>query len=140
MQQTPNSMVTVDAIYFPVKEEKPYLIPIQCSPSPNLASGPCPVPFFDNAFFKCHFSSLTLTQGLNQEPLRFPLQVWYDNAALSRKDPVNRAVSRITSGQAIRPWCGPVVVLKFSGSRQQAYSPATLNDLPALSAYFLGFK
>lgn len=139
MTPTPNQMVTVTAIYFPINEEKPRLITVDCMPPSDTSLGPCPSPMVQS-WFTGRTSSLTLTQGLNQEPLRFPLQVWYDSDALSRGAPVNRAIYRITSGQAGRAWSGPVVVLKFSGSRRQSYTEASLNDLPALSAYFLGFK
>lgn len=85
-------------------------------------------------------SDIVLTQGLNQEPLRFPLHIFYCPTALRNGMPVNRAIFRITSGAAQRAWSGPVVVLKFNGSRRQSYTDATTNDLPALSAYFLSFR
>jgi len=83
---------------------------------------------------------MVLTSGLNGEPLRFPLHIFFDPLALSRGSPVNRAIYRITSGAAPRPWAGPVLVLKFNGSRRQNYTDASTNDLPALSAYFLSYK
>jgi len=140
MTPTPNSVVSVTAIHFPSNEDKPRLVTVNCMPPADLSSGPCPTPLVQPWFPDGRYSHLTLTQGLNQEPLRFPLQVWYDSDALSRGSPVNRSVYRITSGQANRAWSGNVVVLKFSGSRRQGYSEASMNDLPALSAYFLGFK
>lgn len=85
-------------------------------------------------------STIILGQGLNGEPLRFPLQIWYCAVSLQRGSPVNEAIRRITSGAAMKPWCGPVVVLKYSGSRRQGYSDAGSNDLPSLSAYFLAYN
>jgi len=79
-------------------------------------------------------------QGLNGEPLRFPLQVWYSPTMLTRGHPINRAIIHVTSGAAEKPWAGPVVVLKYNGSRRQGYMDASVNDLPALSAYFLSYK
>jgi hypothetical protein len=84
--------------------------------------------------------SIVLTTGLNGEPLRFPLHLWYSPSALSKGSPINRAIYHITSGAAAKQWCGTVVVLKFNGSRRQGYSDAGSNDLPALSAYFLAYK
>lgn len=136
----PNQTISVTAIYFPVNEEKPRLISIECIPPADLSVGPCPSPIIEGWFPHGRPSSLTLTQGLNQESLRFPLQVYYDAEALSRSHPINRSVYRITSGQAPRPWHGAVVVLKYSGTRRQCYADASLNDLPALSAYFLGYN
>lgn len=136
----PNQTISVTAIYFPVNEEKPRLVSIECIPPSDLTMGPCPSPIIQAWFPHGQCSSLTLTQGLNQEALRFPLQVHYDAEALSRGSPINRSVYRITSGQAPRQWHGVVIVLKYSGSRRQSYADASLNDLPALSAYFLGYN
>jgi len=136
---SPNQMISVTAIYFPVGEEKPRLITVNCIPPSDMSVGPCPRPQIEEWFDSGRCSALTLTQGLNQETLRFPLQLWYDTEAVSRNGPVNRSIFRITSGQAQHAWSGPVVVLKFSGSRRQSYTEASLNDLPALSAYFLGY-
>ncbi|KAF8518946.1 hypothetical protein BU17DRAFT_48237 [Hysterangium stoloniferum] len=140
VNHTPDQAAPVVAIYFPTNEEKPFLITVDCVSPRDPSAGPCPNPLVQSWFSSGRCGTLTLTQGLNQEPLRFPLQVWYDSEALSRGTPVNRSVYRITSGQARRAWSGPVVVLKFSGSRRQGYTDATLNDLPALSAYFLGYN
>ncbi|GJJ11154.1 hypothetical protein Clacol_005385 [Clathrus columnatus] len=137
---SPNQTISVTAIYFPINEEKPRLVSIECLPPSDLSMGPCPSPIIQGWFPNGRSCSLTLTQGLNQEPLRFPLQVHYDAEALSRSTPINRSVYRITSGQAPRQWHGAVVVLKYSGSRRQSYADASLNDLPALSAYFLGYN
>jgi hypothetical protein len=100
----------------------------------------CPIPLVDNYFLDGHTESIVLTQGLNHEPLRFPLHLWYSPTSLSKGTPVNRAIYHITSGAAAKAWCGTVVVLKFNGSRRQGYSDAGSNDLPALSAYFLAYK
>jgi len=83
---------------------------------------------------------LILTEGLNGEPLRFPLHIWYSPEMLHKGTQINRSIFHITSGAADKPWCGPVVALKFNGSRRQGYTDAGSNDLPALSAYFLSYK
>lgn len=103
-------------------------------------AGTCPTPLISEYFPDGPPQSIVLTQGLNGEPLRFPLHIFYCPVALQRNTPVNRAIYRITSGAAPRAWPGPVLVLKFNGSRRQSYSDASTNDLPALSAYFLAFK
>jgi hypothetical protein len=85
--------------------------------------------------------SIVLTLGLNGDPLRFPLQLWYSPTQLGKPGiPPNRAIFHVTSGAAEKHWTGPVVVLKHNGSRLQGYTDASLNDLPALSAYFLSYK
>jgi len=81
-----------------------------------------------------------LTEGFNNEPLRFPLLIWYSWTSLKKGAPVNRAIPSITKHAACKAWCGPVIVLKFSGSLKLGYRDATATDFPVLSAYFLAYK
>ena len=52
---------------------------------------------------------------------------------------MNRAIAGITKEGAHTPkaWCGPVIVLKFSGTRLEGYSDAGECELATLSAYFI---
>lgn len=120
--------------------ERPRIVTLNCKPSPKASQGMCPTPILDPFFNRLEIKSIVLTQGLNGEPLRFPLQLWYSPQHLNSGTPVNRAIFHITSGAAEKPWAGPVVVLKYNGARRQGYSDAGSNDLPALSAYFLAYK
>ncbi|KAL5492492.1 hypothetical protein ACEPAI_3939 [Sanghuangporus weigelae] len=141
--QTPPAapeVMTVSAILFVPNQERPQIINVNCQLTRKPHSNSCPTPLVNDYFQEAQPQSLVLTQGLNGEPLRFPLHIFYCPIALQRGTPVNRAIYRITSGAAARQWPGPVVVLKFNGSRRQSYSDASTNDLPALSAYFLAFK
>lgn len=141
--QTPPAapeMMQVSAILFNPSEERSQIINVNCQLTRRPNSSSCPTPLVDSFFQESQPASLVLTQGLNGEPLRFPLHIFYCPLSLQRGQPVNRAIYRITSGAAARNWPGPVVVLKFNGSRRQSYTDASTNDLPALSAYFLAFK
>ena len=120
--------------------ERSRIFPVQCRPPGPGAQNACPLPLVQDYFTEGPPSTIVLTTGLNGEPLRFPLHIFYCPTALQRGSPVNRGIYRITSGAAARPWCGPVVAFKFNGSRRQGYSDAGGNDLPSLSAYFLAFK
>lgn len=120
--------------------ERPRIITVSCRPSHKPSQGMCPIPLVQSHFPDGQAEGIVLTQGLNGEPLRFPLHLWYSPTALQKSSPVNRAIYHITSGAAPKPWCGTVIVLKFNGSRRQGYSDAGSNDLPALSAYFLAYK
>jgi len=131
--------VNVSAILFSPEEERPRIVTISCRPSPKVSQGMSPIPILD-AHFDGQVRDIVLTQGLNGEPLRFPLHVWYAPQLLQKGSPINRSISHITSGAADKPWCGPVIVMKFNGSRRQGYTDASTNDLPALSAYFLSYK
>jgi hypothetical protein len=120
-------------------KERPRIISVSCRPSHKPSQGMCPIPVVQSHFPDGQSEGIVLTQGLNGEPLRFPLHLWYSPSALQKSTPVNRAIYHITSGAAPKPWCGTVIVLKFNGSRRQGYSDAGSNDLPALSAYFLAY-
>ncbi|KAF8235638.1 hypothetical protein L208DRAFT_741738 [Tricholoma matsutake] len=132
--------ITVSAILFSPDEERPRIISVSCRPSHKPSQGMCPIPLVQSHFPDGQVEGIVLTQGLNGEPLRFPLHLWYSPTALQKSAPVNRAIYHITSGAAPKPWCGSVIVLKFNGSRRQGYADAGSNDLPALSAYFLAYK
>ena len=120
--------------------DRPRIISLHCQPPATPTQGACPVPLVAEYFPGNHVQNVVLTQGLNGEPLRFPLHLWYSPGALQAGVATNRAIYRITSGAAASPWCGPVIVLKYNGSRRQGYADAGSNDLPALSAYFLAYK
>jgi hypothetical protein len=132
--------VSVSAILFAPEEERPRIITVSCRPSHKPSQGMCPIPLVNNHFPDGQADSIVLTQGLNGEPLRFPLSLWYSTTALAKGAPVNRSIYHITSGAAVKPWCGTVIVLKYNGSRRQGFTDAGSNDLPALSAYFLAYK
>ena len=126
--------------YTQASTDRPRIITVACQPPHTPAQGACPTPLIQEYFPGDQVDSVALTQGLNGEPLRFPLHLWYSLNALAANAPINQAIFRITSGAASKPWCGPVIVLKYNGSRRQGYSDAGSNDLPALSAYFLAYK
>ncbi|KAG6809239.1 hypothetical protein H0H92_001049 [Tricholoma furcatifolium] len=133
-------LIEVSAILFAPEEERPRIITIRCRPSHKPSHGMCPIPLVQSHFSDNQPEGIVLTQGLNGEPLRFPLHLYYSPSALQKQAPINRSIFHITSGAAQKNWCGTVIVLKFNGSRRQGYSDAGSNDLPALSAYFLAYK
>lgn len=119
--------------------DRPRVVHVKCLPPQRPAQhGLCPIPTLQ-PYFSAPPGEVVLTQGLNGELLRFPLHVFYNGTALSAGSPVNRAIHHITSGAAAKPWSGNVIAFKFNGSRRQGYTDAGVNDLPALSAYFLSF-
>lgn len=120
--------------------ERPQVVTVHCQPAQTPQQGVCPTPLVQDFFMESQPQAVVLTQGLNGDSLRFPLHLFYCPVSLARGSPVNRSVSRITSNAAPKHWSGPVLVLKFNGSRKQGYADASTNDLPALSAYFLNFK
>ena len=120
--------------------ERPRIITISCRPSHKPSQGMCPTPLVQTFFTEGQPENIILTQGLNNEPLRFPLHLWFSPPALEKGTQVNRSIYHITSGAAEKPWCGTVIVLKYNGSRRKGYTDAGSNDLPALSAYFLAYK
>jgi len=132
-----SSDLVVSGLLLDPFEERARIISIVCHPR---GRNQCPIPVVQGYFPDSVPSQLVLTQGLNQEPLRFPLQLFYCAVSLSKGSPVNKAVRRITSGKSQKQWSGPVVVLKYSGSRRQNYGDASTHDLATLSAYFLSLQ
>ncbi|KAI0079100.1 hypothetical protein K474DRAFT_729514 [Panus rudis PR-1116 ss-1] len=127
----------VSALLFKPNASQYEIIRVRCQPR---GLGVCPVPLVQQYFPESVPSTVILTQGLNGDSLRFPLHIFYCATSLRRGSPVNGPIYRITSGAAPKPWAGPVVVLKFTGTRRQNYSDASSNELPALSNYFLTYN
>jgi hypothetical protein len=119
--------------------ERPRVISVRCRPPQRPSHGRCPVPALQ-PYFDAPPDNVVLTQGLNGEPLRFPLHIFYSSSALNRSSPVNRPIYHITSGAAPKAWCGNVVAFKFNDTLRKGYMNAGSNDLPALSAYFLSYQ
>ena len=121
-----------------LSSDGPRTIGVSCA---AVDGTPCPAPIVQSYFTENQPYAVILTQGLNGEALRYPLHIFYCPLSLSRGSPVNSAIKRITGGgQAKKPWCGPVLVMRFNGSRRQGYSDASSSDFTALSTYFLAYK
>ena len=120
--------------------ERPQMVTVNCQICEGMQVKSCPTPLVQDYFTEGRPQVFVLTHGLSSEPLRFPLQIFYCPTSLSRGAPINKAIQRITAGAAAKPWAGPVLVLKFNGSRRQNYTDVSTNDLPTLSAHFLGHK
>ncbi|KAJ6560031.1 hypothetical protein B0H19DRAFT_1260689 [Mycena capillaripes] len=131
--------ISVSAILFPTNGDLPRIIIVKCRPPNDPSHGPCPVPLLQS-YFDAPPESVILTQGSNWELLPSPLHVFYSPTPPTMGSPINRSIYNITSGAAFKPWYGNVVVLKFSGSRRQAYTEVGSSDLPALSAYFRSYQ
>ncbi|KAK6996314.1 Hif prolyl hydroxylase [Favolaschia claudopus] len=117
--------ISVSAILFLAEEDRPRII-TESAPIPML-----------QAYFDAPPDNIVLTQGLNGEPLRFPLHIFYSPTALGTASPINRAIYHITSGAASKPFFWQRRRVQAQWRRRQGYTEATSNDLPALSAYFL---
>ncbi|KAJ7690018.1 hypothetical protein B0H14DRAFT_3120601 [Mycena olivaceomarginata] len=131
--------ISVNAILFLADEERPRVISVRCRPPQRRSEGRGPVPAL-LPYLGASPASVVLTQGLNGQPLLFPLHIFYSSSALNRSSPVNRAIYHITSGAAPKAWCGNVVVFKFNDASCKGYTEAGSNDLPDLSAYFLSYQ
>lgn len=70
-------------------------------------------------------------------PVRYPLQIFYRSNFLQDGSPLNQCVRSMVHGQAVYPWAGDIIVLKFSGTRMRGYTNMTDNDIPPLGYYFL---
>lgn len=128
-------IASFSALYFSKHEEHPRIVQVSCMPPANPGSSMCPrpivAPFLPTSGGQ-QPASIVLKQGLGCQ-LRYPLHVWYCPGS----NTTNRAIWRLTSGQAPRPWKGDVLVMKYSGGRRQGYIDATSLDLPALAQFFM---
>ena len=96
-------------------------------PSPRLAS------FFSH---ECP-QEVVVETGLQEHTLRYPLSIWYSQAAFARQFPVNMGIRNLARDQKQNCWYGTVVVLRYSGHRLRMFADICDSDLSTLSVYFL---
>lgn len=126
----PASSATFSALFFPADEDRPRVVRVNCSPasprdttasnqraqSPQhamaigaSAARPCQWEADTKPWLGIQaVGSVVLTHGLNGEPLRFPLHLFYVPESLAKGTPVNRSIYKLTNGLAPRKWSGNV--------------------------------
>ena len=123
----PASSATFSALYFPADEDRPRVVRVNCTPASPPANTQRPqspqhaMAIAATAARPCQWEadtkpwlgspptgSVVLTHGLNGEPLRFPLHLFYVPDALAKGTPVNRSIYKLTNGLAPRKWSGNV--------------------------------
>jgi len=126
------------AILFPYNDERPQLIKVDCLARPQT-TGPCKwIPLaIPHVGGTREPGNIVITRGVGGAPLRFPLHIFYRADFLIDGSLPNRAINRLTGGQATHQWNGNVIALKFYGTRRQGYTDAGNGDLAALVAYFM---
>ncbi|KAJ7836117.1 hypothetical protein B0H14DRAFT_3087454 [Mycena olivaceomarginata] len=111
------------AIVFLADEEQPKICTVRCRPPERPSYAVCPLPLL-RQYFEAQPYNIVLPLGLDGEPLRFPLHIFYSATAFARGSPINHSIYHITSG----------------ARQNRGYTDAGSNDLPALSAYFLSLS
>lgn len=124
----PASSATFSALFFPADEDRPRVVRVNCLPastprpdqrpqSPQQhamaiaasAARPCQWEADTKPWLGLQaIGSVVLTHGLNGEPLRFPLHLFYVPDSLAKGTPVNRSIYKLTNGLAPRKWSGNV--------------------------------
>jgi hypothetical protein len=125
----PASSATFSALYFPADEDRPRVVRVNCTPaSPSVhnnsqraqspqhamaiaatAARPCQWEADTKPWLGSQpTGSVVLTHGLNGEPLRFPLHLFYVPDSLAKGTPINRSIYKLTNGLAPRKWSGNV--------------------------------
>jgi hypothetical protein len=122
----PASSAIFSALYFPADEDRPKVVRVNCTPaspahsqrpqSPQhamaiaaTAARPCQWDADTKPWLGSQpTGSVVLTHGLNGEPLRFPLHLFYVPDSLAKGTPVNRSIYKLTNGLAPRKWSGNV--------------------------------
>ncbi|KAF8748356.1 MYND finger [Rhizoctonia solani] len=127
------------AMMFPVDGERPKLVPITLR-GHELSNGSVEwTPRLQNIVgHESEVSSMIITKGVGGETLRFPLHIFFRTHFLTDGSRTNASVYGLTHGQANYQWKGPVVALKFTGTRQSAYTNISMSDLPPL-VYFMTY-
>ncbi|KAK7448890.1 hypothetical protein VKT23_013622 [Stygiomarasmius scandens] len=131
---------SVVGIFYPPAEARARFIEVGLRRSSRRSAThllQCPVPVVQSYFGDEQPENLVVIQGINGVDLRFPLQVWYSPTAFEASHPVNEAIWQATLGSTSRPLYGPVVVLKYRGTRRLDYADTGTRDYTTLSAYFL---
>lgn len=113
----PASSAQFSALLFPADEDRPRIVRVSCFAAPRptketpitAQNRPCQwAPDVKPWLLEGNPSSVVLTQGLNGEPLRFPLHLFYIPDALAKGTPINRSIFKLTNGLAPRKWSGTV--------------------------------
>ncbi|CAE6381670.1 unnamed protein product, partial [Rhizoctonia solani] len=127
------------AMMFPVDGERPKLVPVTLR-GHELPNGSVDwSPRLQNIVgHESEVSSMIITKGVGGETLRFPLHIFFRTHFLTDGSRTNTSVYGLTHGQANYQWKGPVVALKFTGTRQSAYTSISMSDLPPL-VYFMTY-
>ena len=81
-----------------------------------------------------------MTNGIAGVPIRFPVSIWTCPVSFVRGWPINRAVHTRCGNNAFQmsPWFGPVVVLKYGGTRCTKFVDMSDLDLALVLGYFMG--
>ncbi|KAF7342173.1 hypothetical protein MVEN_01805100 [Mycena venus] len=128
--------ISVHAILFLADKDQPRIVTVKCRPPQRSL---CPVPLLQ-PYFDAPPENVVLTQGLNGEPLSFPLHIFHSSTARNKALSINRSIYHITSGSRSKSWYGNVVALKFNDARRQGVHgrrfkrpPSVVGVLPFLS-------
>ena len=142
----PASSAQFSALLFPADEDRPRIVRVSCFAAPRPTKE-TPItaqnrpsqwaPDVKPWLLDGNASSVVLTQGLNGEPLRFPLHLFYIPDALAKGTPINRSIFKLTNGLAPRKWSGTVrVSFNFHSSIQSLhphFSPPPLHSNPRVN-------
>ena len=99
-----------------------------------------PFPELSRFFPESTPSETVMTNGIAGVPIRFPVSIWTCPVSFVRGWPINRAVHTRCGNNAFQmsPWFGPVVVLKYGGTRCTKFVDMSDLDLALVLGYFMG--
>ena len=84
-------------------------------------------------------TSVVSLKGVGDRLLRFPLQLYFEIAPnmMSKSSARLNECARALTGGTDHPWKGNIVVLKFNGSRRQAYMDVEDPDISRVAHFLL---
>ncbi|KZV94293.1 hypothetical protein EXIGLDRAFT_708966 [Exidia glandulosa HHB12029] len=123
------------ALFFPSLGEHASVVSVYCQRPVDNDMSLCPQPAVD-AFLATPGGQppryVVLGYALERE-MRCPLQIWWCPGSTIP----NGTIWHMTSGRAVRPVMGDVLVMKFSSTRLQGYVDASHYDMPDLAELFM---
>ncbi|KAF8603835.1 hypothetical protein BDV93DRAFT_544462 [Ceratobasidium sp. AG-I] len=131
--------ITVQAMLFPIDQERPRLVPVTLRGAEQGDGSVDWTPRLSSLVgHESEVTSMIITKGVGGETLRFPLHLFFRTHFLTDGSRTNGCAYTLTHGQAQYQWKGPVIALKFTGTRQAAYTNIAMSDLPPL-VYFMTY-
>ncbi|KAI0783454.1 hypothetical protein C8Q75DRAFT_736789 [Abortiporus biennis] len=130
---------TVQAVLFPVDEDKPRLLDVEYTTRPSQSNPNVKehllylLPWFKGPRDDPTPYTVYRANGFDGPPLGRTLQMFFNDNFMATKDPLNQCIQKIVPGGPGHDWCGHVLVLRAKepgpvGNCLQYYD-ATLEDV-----------
>ncbi|QRV97431.1 hypothetical protein RhiJN_25450 [Ceratobasidium sp. AG-Ba] len=138
--QTPDSTPpTVKALRLGANSPNPAFVTVSLLPQTATDPTGPPTPDLTGIFgHQTQIASYVFNKQVGGTGVRRPLQVFYrSNFQTDGSQPNQCIMNMIGNHQSGHPWAGDIVVMKFVGTRIEAYCDITDRDIPPLAYWFI---